>query len=66
VIGVGFLSLSHSLPAATRLAALVTAVLCVLLIPFVIRAAIGAKRIVRGTNSANMDPQPVCVQNCGV
>jgi MFS family permease len=39
VIGVGFLSLSHSLPAATRLAALVIAVLCVLLIPFVIKAA---------------------------
>src|SRR5882672_5862986 len=66
VIGVGFLSLSYSLPAATRLAALVIAVLCVLLIPFVIRTAIGAKRIVRGTNSANMDPQPACVQNCGV
>jgi MFS family permease len=39
VIGVGFLSLSYSLPAATRLAALVITVLCVLLIPFVIRAA---------------------------
>jgi MFS family permease len=39
VIGVGFLSLSYSLPAATRLAALAIAVLCVLLIPLVIRAA---------------------------
>jgi MFS family permease len=39
VIGVGFLSLSYSLPAATRLAALVITVLCVLLIPFVISAA---------------------------
>jgi len=67
VIGVGFLSLSYSLPAATRLAALAIAVLCVLLIPLVIRAAIGAKRIEGGgTNSANMCAQPVCVQNCGV
>jgi Major Facilitator Superfamily len=39
VIGVGFLSLSYGLQAATRLAALVIAVLCVLLIPLVIRAA---------------------------
>ena len=39
VIGVGFLSLSYSLPAATRLAALAIGVLCVLLIPLVIRAA---------------------------
>jgi uncharacterized membrane protein len=39
VIGVGFLSLSYGLLAAIRLAALVIAVFCVLLIPLVIRAA---------------------------
>ena len=64
-IGVGFLSLSYGLMAATRLAALVVAVLCVLLIPLVIRAANKSRRETHrvGTNSATMDTQPVCVQN---
>ena len=44
VIGVGFLSLSYGLLAATRLAALVIAVLCVLLIPLMIRAASKSNR----------------------
>jgi hypothetical protein len=41
VIAVGFLSLSHGLRVATRLAALITAILCLLLIPQVITAARG-------------------------
>ena len=65
-IGVGFLSLSYGLLAATRFAALVIAVLCVLLIPFVIRAANKSNRREthrRGMNLTNTDTQPVCVQN---
>jgi MFS family permease len=64
-IGVGFLSLSYGLLGATRLAALVIAVLCLLLIPLVIRAANRTRHETHriGTNSANMDTQSVCVQN---
>ena len=65
-IGVGFLSLSYGLLAVTRFAALVIAVLCVLLIPFVIRAANKSNRREthrRGMNLTNTDTQPVCVQN---
>src|SRR6266403_237662 len=65
-IGVGFLSLSYGLLSATRLAALVIAVLCVLLISLVIRAANKSDRREthrRGMNLTNTDTQPVCVQN---
>jgi MFS family permease len=66
VIGVGFLSLSYGLLAATRLAALIIAVLCVLLIPLVIRAANKSnRRETHRKSSANIDRQPVWVQNCG-
>src|SRR5712692_4777851 len=69
VIGVGFLSLSYGLLAATRLAALVIAVLWVLLIPLVIRAANksnGRKTHRKVNEFGNMDTQPVCVRNCDV
>src|SRR5438132_445652 len=65
-IGVGFLSLSYGLLAATRSAALVIAVLCVLLISLVIRAANKSDRREtrrRQTNLANTHTPPVCVQN---
>ena len=65
-IGVGFLSLSYGLLAAARSAALVIAVLCVLLISLVIRAANKSDRREthrRQTNLANTDTPPVCVQN---
>ncbi|HWM71577.1 MAG TPA: MFS transporter, partial [Steroidobacteraceae bacterium] len=64
-IGVGFLSLSYGLLSATRLAALVIAVLCVLLISLVIRAANKSDRREthrRGMNLTDTDTQPVCAQ----
>jgi uncharacterized membrane protein len=61
-IGVGFLSLSYGLLAATRFAALVIVVLCVLLIPLVIRAASKSRRR-RDRGIANQSRGRSCSRN---
>src|SRR6267378_5809109 len=61
-IGVGFLSLSYGLLAATRFAALVIVVLCVLLIPLVIGAA-SKSRHRRDRGIANQSRGRSCSRN---